>query len=231
MQSHHWQAFPIISHLTHTLSLTHTHTHTHTCTDTHIACCVITDKYFPFTRRWSKITILRRFCHPFNLAPSRAMHTCARIPSICRVTAAFSPFYFYWLISSPLSQSLSFPLSAPFCSAPPHFSSVLTLYSSARSLYPPPRHTSFLHFLHPSLRGINLKPWFLIHSSSPIMTTSPALTFSLRRLSWSDRKLNSTNTLSTHRQLIPTLFCCCCCWRCGGLFISRLLRSVFTTYS
>lgn len=65
-------------------------------------------------------------------------------------------------------------------------------------------------------------------SIATVMTTSPALTLSLNPLSWSNRKLNSTNTLSTQAAHLYSCFCChCWCW-CCGLFIAKLLKSVFS---
>lgn len=91
MQSHHWQTFPIYITFTHTLP------------HTHLQCRVITDKNFPFTRGWEKITVLRTSLRPFNLTPSCAnahsthsqTHWINRFTPPCRVKAPFSSFKFY----------------------------------------------------------------------------------------------------------------------------------------
>ena len=129
----------------------------------------------------------------------------------CRATAAFSPFSFWLAHFISASQSQSFPSlsSALFLILFSSCSSLLFSHSTPLLLIPHPPvilHSSIS--LYPSL-GWNPSQTLISHPRlSPIMT---ALTFSLRCLSWLDRKLNSINTLSTHKQLFP-MYCPCFCW-------------------
>lgn len=149
----------------------------------------------------------------------KCTHVNAHTPPVClfyrycRVTAAFSPFYFYWhdlSFSASALPSLSSALS-PFCSAPPHFSSALT----AHSLYPPLLLSYLISpVLHSSLRG---NPCHTVICHPQLLSRYdhlPCSLFFLRHFSRSDRRLNP-NTLSTHRQLTVVLVCCCCCCHCS----------------
>lgn len=142
MQNHHWQTFPIYITLTQIHTLAHAHT-------LHSQYRVITDKNFPFTRGWRKITILRTSLHPFNLTPScaNAHPTHSQTPWINLFTAPAElkhPFHLLCIISLVYLISVSSLHFIPhFCSAPlppfssPHFSTVFTLNSSNHSLYSP----------------------------------------------------------------------------------------------
>lgn len=103
MQSYHQQAFPIISHLTHALA------ETHTCART--PCCVITDKYFPFTWRWSKITVLWSSTALLTLHLRVQMHTCERshassLPLLSLLQSDSSLFTFLFLLTRFIFLSL-----------------------------------------------------------------------------------------------------------------------------
>lgn len=151
------------------------------------------------------------------------MPTCAHLFSVPLLLSLQSDsilltFLFSVALSQSLSQLCTIPYSVQTLLISPLFSLYIHLFFTLRpSLYPPsPCHTSFLNFLHSSLRGIHLKPWFLIHNSSPVMTTSRALTFSLKRLSWSDRNV-IPSTLSTHTSSSP--LCCFVVVASGGVVV------------
>lgn len=177
MQSYQQQAFPIISHLTHALA------ETHTCART--PCCVITDKYFPFTWRWSKITVLWSSTALLTLHLRVQMHTCERshassLPLLSLLQSDSSLFTFFIFTDSIyLSQLLPYLRSAlhyPPSARPLLISPLLSLL--ILFILPSSCHILFLLFCIRLSGGIPVTPWFVIHSSFPVMTTSPALSFS-----------------------------------------------------
>lgn len=114
-------------------SLSHTHTHT--------ACWVTADKYFPFTQRWSKITIWAGWGQPFNLALSRATehthtHTRRESSSFIVTLKPQQPFHLFIIIGS-FRLSLGLLCITVLRFSPSFTSPSLFLYS----FYP---HTPFL---------------------------------------------------------------------------------------
>lgn len=140
---------------------------------------------FPIYLKMKQNKSFVEFHRPFNLAPSCAnahMWTLTRLQSASFIVTAEwqQPFHlFIFTDSIYLSQPLPYLRSALHYppSARPHLISPL-LSLLILFILPSSCHILFLLFCIRLSGGIPVTPWFVIHSSFPVMTTSPALSFS-----------------------------------------------------